>query len=265
MDLGLGDKVALITGGAGGIGAALVRAFVAEGARVLATSRKPAPEPAGGGPAGPEDPVAWAVADVRNPGDMEAVARAAEARWGRIDVCVVNAGMWPPEDLPLDALPEARIREVLDVNLLGAMWTARAFLGALRRSGPRPDGHGASLVFVGSTAGRFGERGHAEYAASKAALRGLALTLKNEIVAVDPAGRVNLIDPGWVVTAMVAEALDRDPGRVEQATRTMPLRRLASPEDVAAAALFFSSPVMSRHVSGESLLVAGGMEGRVLW
>lgn len=258
MDLGLGDKVALITGAAGGIGAALVRAFVAEGARVLGTSRRPPEIP-------PGDRVAWAAADVRRIEDLEAAARAAEARWGRLDVCVVNAGVWPPEDQPLDALPEARVREVLEVNLLGAMWTARAFLASLRRTGPRPDGHGASLIFIGSTAGRFGERGHAEYASTKAALRGLTLTLKNEIVAVDPAGRVNLIDPGWTVTPMVEDALDRDPGRVEQATRTMPIRRLATPDDVAAAALFFASPVMSRHVSGEALLVAGGMEGRILW
>lgn len=291
MDLGLGDKVAVVTGAAGGIGAALVRAFLAEGARVVATHHRPRAGGdsgggrdgdgrrdgdggghggghgggAGDGDAPTDERVLWAQADVRRPEALEAALRAAEARWGRADLCVVNAGVWPPEDLPLDALPEERVREVVEVNLLGAMWTARAFMASLRRSGPRADGHGASVIFIGSTAGRFGERGHAEYAASKAALRGLMLSLKNEIVAVDPWGRVNLVDPGWVVTPMVQEALDRDPGRVEAATRTMALRRLATPEDVAAAALFFASPIMSRHISGEALLLAGGMEGRILW
>jgi 3-oxoacyl-[acyl-carrier protein] reductase len=144
------------------------------------------------------------------------------------------------------------------------MWTARAFVAALRRSGPRPDGHGAAVVFVGSTAGRFGEAGHAEYAAAKAALRGLTLSLKNEIVHADPWARVNLVDPGWTVTPMAAETLERT-GQLDRVTRTMPLRRVATPADVAAAVLFFASPTMARHVSGEALTVAGGMEGRVLW
>ena len=255
MDLGLGGKVALITGASGGIGQALVRAFAGEGARVTACSRHGAPE---------GDGVLPLPADVRRPADLEAAMRAAEAAWGRVDVCVANAGVWPPEDLPLDALPEERIRDVIETNLLGAMWTARAFLASLRRTGPRADRHGASLVFIGSTAGRFGERGHAEYATSKAALRGLMLSLKNEIVAADPGGRVNLVDPGWTATPMVEEALARR-GLVDAATRTMALRQLATPEDVANAALFFASPVFSRHVTGEALLVAGGMEGRVLW
>jgi 3-oxoacyl-[acyl-carrier protein] reductase len=156
------------------------------------------------------------------------------------------------------------VREVIDTNLLGAMWTARAFVASLRRVGPRADGHGASLVFIGSTAGRFGEAGHAEYSATKAALRGLTLTLKNEIVHADPWARVNLVDPGWTVTAMAEKTLAAS-GQIPAITRTMPLRRVATTADVAGAALFFASPVLARHVSGEALTVAGGMEGRVLW
>lgn len=255
MDLGLKGKVALITGASGGIGAELCRAFRAEGALVAACSRRGVAE---------DERVMSIVGDVRSPDDLDAAMRAAEGRWGRVDVCVANAGVWPPEDAPLDAMPEARVREVIEVDLLGAAWTARAFLAALRRSGPRADGHGAALVFIGSTAGRFGERGHAEYSACKAALRGLTLSLKNEIVAIDPEGRVNLVEPGWTVTTMAEETLARQ-GMIEKATRTMALRRVASTEDVANAVLFFASPVMARHVTGEALLVAGGMEGRVLW
>lgn len=256
MDLALGDKVAFVTGASGGIGQALVRAFVAEGARVAALSRSRLPSS--------EDRVLPLSGDVRRPADLDAAMREVEATWGRVDVCVANAGIWPPEYLPLDTLPEDRIRDVLETNLLGAAWTARAFMGSLRRTGRRGDGHGASLIFIGSTAGRFGERGHAEYAVSKAGLRGLLLSLKNEIVAIDPGARVNLVEPGWTVTPMIREAVAVE-GLIEGATRTMPLRQLASPEDVASAVLFFASPVMTRHVTGEALLVAGGMEGRVLW
>jgi len=257
VDLGLEDKVAFVTGAAGGIGDELVRAFAAEGARVAACSRAAVAASA-------SERILPVRADVRRPRELEAAMEAAAAAFGRVDVCVVNAGIWPPEALPLDAVPEARVREVIEIDLLGAAWTARAFMAALRRSGPRTDGHGAALVFIGSTAGRFGEAGHAEYSAAKAALRGLALSLKNEIVQIDPWARVNLVDPGWTVTPMAARTLEES-GQLDTVTRTMPLRRVGSPADVAAAVLFFASPTMSRHVSGEALTIAGGMEGRVLW
>jgi 3-oxoacyl-[acyl-carrier protein] reductase len=234
-----------------------VRAFTAEGARVAACSRRPLP--------GPADPRVLPVrADVRRTDEIDAAMGAAVAAFGRVDVCVANAGIWPEEAEGLDSMPERRARDVIETNLLGSMWTARAFAAALRRTGPRPDGHGASVVFIGSTAGRFGEPGHADYAASKAALRGLVLTLKNDIVHIDPWARVNLVDPGWTVTPMAEHSLAQG-GKLDAVTRTMPLRRVASPADVAAAVLFFASPVLSRHVSGESLTVAGGMEGRILW
>jgi 3-oxoacyl-[acyl-carrier protein] reductase len=255
MDTALADKVALVTGASGGIGQEIVRAFRAEGARVAALSRRGVPA---------EEGVLSLLADVRRLDQMEAaVARAVEA-FGRVDACVINAGIWPAASLPLDQLPEARVREVVETNLLGAMWTARAFLGALRKTGPREDGHGASVVFIGSTAGRFGEAGHAEYAATKAALRGLSLSLKNEIVQVDPWARVNLVEPGWTVTPMAEAALEKSEA-VERLTRTMPLRRVASTRDVAAAVVYLCSPALSRHVSGEVITVAGGMEGRVVW
>jgi 3-oxoacyl-[acyl-carrier protein] reductase len=256
MDLGLSDKVAFITGTSGGIGEELVRAFTAEGARVAACARRAA--------APASERVLPVIADVRRPDELERAMEAAVAAFGRVDVCVANAGIWPPEALPLDALPEARVREVIETDLLGALWTARAFVAALGRSGPRPDRQGAAMIFIGSTAGRFGEPGHAEYAAAKAALRGLMLSLKNEIVHVDPWARVNLVDPGWTATPMAAEELSRS-GQIDRVTRTMPLRRVASTADVAAAVLFFASPAMARHVSGETITVAGGMEGRLLW
>jgi 3-oxoacyl-[acyl-carrier protein] reductase len=255
MDLGLRDKVIFITGASGGIGAELLRAFTAEGARVAACSRRGVEA---------SERVLPVTADVRRPAELEAAMSAAVTAFGRVDVCVINAGMWPPEVLRLDELPEARVREVIETNLLGSLWTARAFGATLARTGPRPDGQGASVIFIGSTAGRFGEAGHADYSASKAALRGLTLSFKNEIVRIDPWARVNLVDPGWTLTPMARAAITGS-SQIDAVTRTMPLRRVASTEDIAAAVLFFASPIMARHVSGEALTVAGGMEGRVLW
>lgn len=265
MDTGLRDAVVVITGASGGIGRALALAFAAEGCRLgllghanVATLR--------GWLAGQPfaDRAAVAEADVADPDAVLAALERVADRFGRLDVAVANAGAWPPEDVPLAQMPPSRLRRTLEVNLLGAAWTARAFLAQLERSGPRPDGRGASLLFVGSTAGAFGERGHADYAAAKAGLLGLARSLKNEIVDLDPYGRVNVLQPGWTVTHMARPALQA-PGRVAAVVRTMPLRQLARADDVARTAVWLSSPRLARHVSGEVLTVAGGMEGRVRW
>lgn len=265
MDLKLANKVVLVTGASGGIGRAIAEAFAEESARLalLGHTRCRALE-------------TWRYAqsfrdrttscgtDITRPEDVEAAFERAAERHGRIDVCVACAGVWPPEAGRLDELPVERVRRTIEVDLLGAIWTARAFFKTLAKTGPRPDGHGASLVLIGSTAGRFGEAGHADYAAAKAALRGLALSLKNEIVALDPHGRVNVVEPGWTVTPMARAALE-DPAAVARVVRTMPLRQLARPEDIARAVVLLASPAASRHVSGEFLAVAGGMEGRVRW
>ena len=137
-------------------------------------------------------------------------------------------------------------------------------LGALARSGPRADGRGASLCLVGSTAGRFGEAGHVEYAVSKAGLRALVLSLKNEIVDLDPYGRVNMVEPGWTITPMTEELLDDDE-LVQRVLATTPVRQVARAEDIASVVAFLSAPGLSRHVSGEVITVSGGMEGRMRW
>jgi 3-oxoacyl-[acyl-carrier protein] reductase len=265
MDLDLRGRTVFITGASGGIGWAIAQAFAGEGARLALHAHRHgaqlrerlAREGAG-----------WDAlvveADVTDPDAVQAAIDESARRFGRIDVCVANAGVWETASQPLDEMPVARVRETLEVNLLGALWTARAFMGHLRRAAPADRGAGASLVFIGSTAGRFGERGHCDYAVSKAGLYGLLRTLKNEIVLIDPAARVNLVEPGWTQTAMASDTL-AETGTLERVVRTMPLRRIAQPRDIAAAVLFLCSPAAARHVSGEILTVAGGMEGRVLW
>jgi len=166
--------------------------------------------------------------------------------------------VWPAEDLPVWELPLERWEETLRQNLTATFLTARAFLREVARNGR------GALVLVGSTAGRFGEAGHAEYATAKAGLIGLMRSLKNEIVRLDPFGRVNVVEPGWTVTHMARPTLDQ-PGVIAKALVTMPVRQLGRAADVAAAIAWLCSPVAARHVSGQTITLAGGMEGRQLW
>ncbi|MFO1011847.1 MAG: SDR family oxidoreductase [Planctomycetota bacterium] len=265
MDLQLSDKVVFVTGASGGIGRALALEFAAEGAKLALVGASKHAELEAWLATQPWKERALALhADTTSPLEVEVAMERAREHFGRVDVCVANAGRWTPEAKLLHRADEQRIRANLEVNLFGSLWTARSFFAALARGAPRRDGHGACLLFVGSTAGRFGEKGHAEYATGKAALRGLMLTLKNEIVELDPWGRVNLIEPGWTVTHMARAALD-EPGTIARVVRTMPLRQLARAKDVARAAVLLASPAASRHVTGETITVAGGMEGRVQW
>ena len=265
MDSGLSDKVVWITGAAGGIGRELARAFATEGARLVLSAHRSF--------ATLEEQAAradWGArallvrADVTRPEELERACALARERYGRIDACVANAGAWPSEDVPLSRMDPERLRRTVEVNLLGAAFTARAFLAGLEASGPRADGQGAAFVAIGSTAGHFGERDHADYALAKAGLRGLVATLKNEIARIDPRGRANLIEPGWTATELVRPAL-QDDALLRRVTSTMSLRQLGRARDVAAAALFLCSPLLAAHVSGQTLGVSGGMEGRRLW
>jgi 3-oxoacyl-[acyl-carrier protein] reductase len=265
MDLDLADKVVLITGASGGIGRALAETFAAEGSRLILHGHARTDALRAWLDEQPWKTRALVVrADVR---DAEAVAAAVaqgRSHFGRVDCCVANAGAWTPSDLGLHEASVERLTDGIAVNLLGSMWTARAFLTGLAQDGPRTDGHGASLVFIGSTAGRFGEQGHAEYAAAKAGLLGLMRSLKNEIVALDPFGRVNVVEPGWTVTHMARPALEQA-GVISRALATMPVRQLGRAEDVARTVTWLCSPSAARHVSGQVITVAGGMEGRQLW
>jgi 3-oxoacyl-[acyl-carrier protein] reductase len=265
MESGLADKVVFVTGASGGIGRALAEEFLDEGARLALTGNEAFADldawvkSQGAGPR-----MLALKCETTDPDQVDAAMEKTRKHFGRVDACIANAGKWTPEHaLAHKASPE-RIRRNIEVNLLGSMWTARAFMSALEKSGARKDGDGASLVFIGSTAGRFGEKGHAEYSAGKAGLYGLVHTLKNEIVDIDPFARVNMIEPGWTVTHMARPALQQ-PGVITKVVRTMPLRQLARAKDIARTAVYLCSPVLARHVSGEVITVAGGMEGRLLW
>lgn len=264
MDLALSGSVVVITGASGGIGWACATMLAREGASlVLVAGSRLVELEQMVAEAGFDERALCLAADVRDAGETERVFLAAEARFGRVDAVVACAGVWPVDERRADAMDVDQARRTLDINLGGAFVSCRALMKSLGRCGPRGDGAGASIVLVGSTAGRFGEAGHADYAMSKAGLTGLMLSIKNEIVALDPWARVNLVEPGWTATPMAAEALEV-PGAIERTVRTMPLAQIAHPDDVASAVAFFLSPRAARHLSGQTLTVAGGMEGRVL-
>ncbi len=246
-------SVVLVTGGAGGIGAAVVRAFAAEGARVVVhynSSKEAATELAsevGGLALG---------ADLRDEAAADGLVPAAVEALGRLDVCVANAGVWPAADEPLWELPLARWEATLRSNLTVTFLTARAFLRHAATTGR------GSLVMIGSTAGRFGEAGHSDYAAAKGAIMtGLLLSLKNEAARIGDSVRVNAVAPGWVATPMSRSALEDKP-RIERALSTMSLKKVATPEDIAAQVMTLASDRLSGHVTGQVVTVAGGMEGR---
>ena len=256
MDTGLAGKRVLVTGASGGIGGATARAFAGEGCR-LALHYHQGHDRAEA-LARELDGALLLRADLRAEDEVDALFAEARERLGGLDVCAAVAGVWPEEDVPVWNLPLGRWEETLRSNLTATYLTARGFLREVERNG-----HG-SLVLVGSTAGIFGEAGHADYAAAKSAMvGGLLLSLKNEIVRIAPSGRVNAVCPGWTVSPMTRSTLE-DPAVLERATRTMALRKAAAPEDVARQIVVLASDELSGHVTGQVVLVAGGMEGRFL-
>jgi 3-oxoacyl-[acyl-carrier protein] reductase len=250
METGLAGKRVLVTGASGGIGSACARAFAAEGAEVVVHFHR-GKERADELAAELGKATVLVGADLTREDEVDSMFAAA----GKLDVCAAVAGVWPAGDLPVWELPLERWRATLDANLTATFLTARGFLRQL-------EGDGA-LILVGSTAGIVGEAGHADYAAAKSAiLGGLLLSLKNEVVRKNPSARVNGVAPGWTESPMTRGHLSEQ--EVRRISRTMALRKVAQPEDVAAQVVSLASPVLSGHVTGQVVTVAGGMEGRVV-
>lgn len=238
---GLVDKVALVVGGAGGIGLAIAERFAAEGAEVFVTGRRQADlDDAARRIGARAHPVR---ADASDPRDLERVVATIRSERGRIDVLVVNAGLSEPA--PLGGITEEHFDRTFGLNVRSLLFAAQGAVGLM--------GEGGAVVLVGSIAGEIGTRGYGVYGASKAAVRSFARTWANELA---PRGiRVNVVSPGPVDTAMFASASAE---MREALTGLIPLGRLGRPEEVAAAALFLASGQAS-FVTGAELAVDGGM------
>jgi 3-oxoacyl-[acyl-carrier protein] reductase len=254
METGMEGKVVLVTGGAGGIGQSICRAFSSEGARVVVHYNESKEEAISlskeiGGTA--------MQADLRSQKSADRLVDEIVSKHGSLDVCIANAGSYPVDSKPLWEIESERWSETISSNLGVTVNTSRSFLRHASKS------RSGSLVMVGSTAGVYGEAGHSDYAAAKGAITsGLLLSLKNDVSEIGGV-RVNAVAPGWTITPKKVEQ-GIDDSLVERATATMSLKKLATPEDVAMAVVALSSDVISGHVSGQVIEVAGGMEGRLI-
>ena len=254
METGLHGKVVLVTGGAGGIGQAICRAFAAEGARVVVHYHSS--DAAAISLAEEIDGIAIR-ADLRDTKEALSMIRSIVSDFGGLDVCVANAGNYPTASKPFWEIDAERWASTMNSNLGVTVTTARAFLGHAAEVGR------GSIVMIGSTAGIYGESGHADYAAAKGAITsGLLMTLKNDVSQIGGI-RVNAVAPGWTITPKkIEQGVAKE--IVESATATMALKKLATPEDVASAVVILSSDKISGHITGQVIEVAGGMEGRLI-
>jgi 3-oxoacyl-[acyl-carrier protein] reductase len=265
MKSDLAGKVVVVTGAAGGIGSAIARTFADEGARLVLhyrTNRRGAETLRKALP-GAE---ALAVqADLTKETEVRRLFAAAVKHFGRVDTLVANAGSWESRDTPLPEMSLKQWRHTIDCVLTSAFLSLREFLRLVARQ------RRGNAVLIASTAAVFGEAGHADYASAKAAMAfGLTRTLKNEIARLAPhtrdycGGRVNCVCPGWTVVPRTESKL-REAATVRRVTATMALPQIARPNDIAHAVVFLSSDRLARHLTGQTLVVAGGMEGRWLW
>jgi 3-oxoacyl-[acyl-carrier protein] reductase len=239
-------KVAIVTGASRGIGLAIARRLIAEGARVCITARKQEPLLAAVAElGGPEHAVAVAGrADDANH-RIEAVQRAAET-FGRVDILVNNTGINPVYG-PVSATDAGAAAKVFDVNVLSALaWTEQARQHGL---GTRP---GAAIVNVASVAGLRPAAGIGVYGASKAALIHVTAQLALELA---PAIRVNAVAPAVVKTRFATALYE---GREAQVVKNYPMGRLGHPDDVAAAVAFLASDDAS-WITGQTLTLDGGI------
>jgi len=249
LALDLTDKVALITGGSRGIGAACVRLFAQAGAGVLFNYQKSSEAAECLVIECGADRTAAVQSDLIGEGAEEMLVEDAVSRFGHLDILVVNHGIWPPEDRPIDELSDEQWRSTMAVNLDSAFLLVKSAVKAMKRSG-----NGGHIVMVSSTAAQRGEAFHCDYAATKGAIismvKGLSTELANDRI------YVNCVAPGWVATDMSAPVMVQ-PETAQKILGKIPLGRLASPEEIAAPIVFLCTP-LAGFITGEVLNVNGG-------
>ena len=249
VTLSLEGRVALITGGSRGIGAATVRLFVRAGAKVVFNYLHAKSEA--------ENLVAECgthvshafEADLTGTANAELLVKATINRFGALDILVGNHGIWPPENVTIDAMSDEQWHKTVAVNLDSIFALVKHTVAQIKRQQ-----RGGHIVLVSSTAGQRGEPGHADYAATKGALISMVKGLSTELA---PFGiHVNCVAPGWVHTDMSGDALE-DPQRGREIFATIPLSRVGTPEEIAGPILFLCTRYAG-FVTGEVFNVNGG-------
>lgn len=249
VTLSLEGKVALITGGSRGIGAATVRMFTRAGAKVVfnyvqaaASAQKLVEECSA-------ESCHAVQADLTGTASAEGLVKATVERFGALDILVGNHGIWPPDDVPVDAMADSQWSRTIAVNLDSMFAVVKHSVAQMKRQG-----RGGHIVLISSTSGQRGEAGHVDYAATKGAIISMVKGLAPELV---PFGiRVNCVAPGWVDTDMTSDAL-RDAERGGGIVSVIPLGRAATPEEIAGPVLFLCTPYAD-FVIGEVFNVNGG-------
>lgn len=249
VTLSLQGKVALITGGSRGIGAACVRMFIEAGARV-AFNYQQAKESAEALVLELGEHNCFAIqADLEGEGGEEMLVEEALKHYGSIDALVVNHGIWPPQDQPIDAMPAEQWQRTLAINLDSVFLLLKHTVAQMKQ---QPDG--GKIVIVSSTAGQRGEAFHCDYAATKGAVISMVKGLSTELAA--SRIHVNCVAPGWVATDMTAAVLN-DKTKNEKIFAAIPLGRAANPDELAAPILFLCTE-HAGFITGEVFNVNGG-------
>ncbi len=254
METGLDGKVVLVTGGAGGIGQAICKAFAQEGCKVVVHHNSSTNEAA----SLVEEIGGLAIqGDLRDLSVALKLIRKIVSKYGALDICIANAGFYPTESRKFWEIDPNRWISTIESNLGLTVSTVSAYLRHATKVGS------GSIVMIGSTAGIYGESGHADYAAAKGAITsGLLMSLKNDVSQIGGI-RVNAVAPGWTTTPKkIISGISKK--LVESATATMALKKLATPEDVAGVVVSLASDTISGHITGQVIEVAGGMEGRLI-
>ena len=252
IPLSLSGKVALITGGSRGIGAAAVRLFVGAGARVLFNYEKSkAPAEHLVKELGEENCAAMAC-NLSGTETAHELVAAAVKRFGRLDILVANHGVWPPQDAPIEKMADAQWRSTMAINLDSVFALVKHSVAQMKKQGKR-EGAAGNVVLVSSTAGQRGESFHCDYAATKGALISMVKGLSTELAR--DGIYVNSVAPGWVDTDMSKSALN-DPETRKRIFAAIPLGRVATAEEIAGPILFLCSQY-SGFITGEVFNVNG--------
>src|SRR5208283_2526951 len=253
IPLSLSGKVALISGGSRGIGAACVRMFAAAGAQVVFSYRSARAQAEALAKECGADRCVPVACDLNNPEAGRELVAEAVRHFGRLDILIANHGVWPAEDVPIDRMPDAQWRSTLSINLDGVFGLAKHGIAQMKAQ-LRKGAVAGHIVLISSTSGQRGEAFHCDYSASKGALISLTKSLASELAS---AGiYVNCVAPGWVDTDMSAAALE-DPKTGEKIRSTIPLGRVGTPEEIAGPVLFLCTE-HAGFITGEVFNVNGG-------
>jgi len=253
VPLSLSGKVALISGGSRGIGAATVRMFTAAGAKVVFSYRSARAQADALVRECGADVCHAAASDLNHPESARALVAETVEHFGRLDILVANHGVWPPEDVPIERMTDEQWRSTMSINLDGVFGLVKHAVAQIK-SQPRTNPTAGHIVLISSTSGQRGEAFHCDYSATKGALISMTKSLSTELA--QDGIYVNCVAPGWVDTDMSAGAL-ADPKTGEIIRRTIPLGRAGSPEEIAAPVLFLCTEHAS-FITGEVFNVNGG-------